>query len=179
VTHRLRLTNSSEVPLTTAPALVLRDDRLLAQALVTYAAPGAESDLELTRVSDITVHKAEQETKRVPNAATWQGDQYGRVDLSGTISLTNFRKQAVEVEVTRSVLGNVGTADNGGRKERVNVLEDASVARTAEPLPYWWNAFAWPWWWGHFNGVGRIRWTVRLEPGQPVTLGYTWDYFWR
>lgn len=178
-THRIRLTNGSSVPLTTAPALVLRDERLLAQGLMTYAAPGAESEVTLTTVADLSVRKQEQETGRVPNAATWQSDQYGRVDLQGALTLISYRKDAVEVEVTRHVLGNVETADYGGQKEMVNVLEDAGVARAAEPLPYWWNTFAWPWWWRHFNGVGRIHWTVTLEPRKPLTLGYTWNYYWR
>ena len=38
---------------------------------------------------------------------------------------------------------------------------------------------SWPNWWPHFNGVGRIEWKIRLEPGKTVDLGYTWHYFWR
>jgi hypothetical protein len=176
-THRIRLANGSAVPLTTAPALVLRDGRLLAQGLMTYAAPGAESELTITTVSDLAVSKEEQETARVPDAATWQGEKYGRVDLSGALTLTSYRKEPVEVEITRHVLGNVATADHGGRKERVNVLEDAGVSGAA--LPYWWSAFSWPWWWSHLNGVGRVHWTVTLQPRQPMALGYTWNYYWR
>lgn len=41
------------------------------------------------------------------NAVNWEGNQYARVNLAGTLSLTNFRTQPVEVEVTRNVLGNV------------------------------------------------------------------------
>ena len=178
-THRIRLANGSAVPLTTAPALVLRDGRLLAQGLMTYAAAGAESELTLTTVSDLAVRKEEQETARVPDATTWQGEKYGRVDLSGVLTLTSYRKDPVEVEITRHVLGNVGTADHGGRKDRVNVLEDAGAAGGGPALPYWWSAFSWPWWWSHLNGVGRVQWTVTLQPRQPQALGYTWSYYWR
>jgi hypothetical protein len=83
VMHKLRLANSSDYPLTTAPALILRDDRLLAQGLMTYAPPGAESDLDVTTAVDVQVKKSDSETKRMPNAETWQGNQYGRVDLQG------------------------------------------------------------------------------------------------
>jgi hypothetical protein len=61
----------------------------------------------------------------------------------------------------------------------VNVLEDASLVRNGDPHPYWWDVFSWPWWWAHFNAVGRITWTVQLEPKQPLGLGYSWNYFWR
>jgi hypothetical protein len=177
-THRIRLANDSAVPLTTAPALVLRDERLLAQGLMTYAAPGAESEITVTTVSDLSVRKHEQETGRVPEAASWLDEKYLRVDLQGALTLTSYRTRPVEVEVTRRVLGNVATADHGGQKEMVNVFEDAA-ARGGDALPYWWTAFSWPWWWGHFNGVGRIHWKVTLEPRTPLTLGYTWNYYWR
>jgi hypothetical protein len=179
VMHKIRLFNSSEYPLTTAPALILKDDRLLAQGLMTYAAPKADADLNITAAVDIRVKKADNETKRTPNAINWQGDQYGRVDLVGKITLTNFRKDAVEIEITRHVLGNVDSADNNGRTEMVNVFESPTFAGAGGPYPCWWGWFSWPWWWRHFNGVGRITWTVTLEPKTPFDLGYTWNYYWR
>jgi len=179
VMHKIRLFNSSEVPLTTAPALILKDDRILAQGMMTYASPGSDTDLNITTAVNIRVKKTDNETKRTPNAAVWQGDQYGRVDLAGTISLSSFGKDPVEVEVTRSVLGNVDTADNGGKTERVNVFEEAPFAGGGDAYPYWWGWFAWPWWWHHFNGMGRVSWTVQLEPQKPLELGYTWNYYWR
>ncbi len=178
VMHKIRLTNSSEYPLTTAPALILRDDRVLAQGLMTYASPGADADLDVTTAVDVRVKKSDNETKRTPNAANWQGDQYGRIDLTGKITLTNFAKQPVEVEIVRNVLGNVTEADHDGRIEMVNIFEDPSFG-AGGPYPYWWGWFNWPWWWHHFNGVGRITWIVKLEPGKPLDLDYTWNYYWR
>jgi hypothetical protein len=179
VMHNIRLFNSSEYPLTTAPALILRNDRILAQGLMTYASPGADTDLGITTAVDVRVKKTDNETARTPNAAIWQGDQYGRIDLTGKITLTNYRKEPVTVEVVRHVLGNVVSADNNGKVEMVNVFEDASFTRGDGPYPYWWGWFSWPWWWHHFNGVGRITWTVQLEPGKPFDLLYTWNYYWR
>jgi len=178
VMHKVRLANKSEYPLTTAPALILRDDRILAQGLLTYTAVGGSVDLPITSAVDIRVKKTDTETKRTPNAVDWQGNQYGRVDLAGTVTLTNFFKVAVDVEVTRHVLGNVLSADHDGKWEMVNVLEDNADA-DGGPYPYWWNWYGWPAWWNHFNGVGRITWDVKLEPGKSVDLGYTWNYYWR
>ena len=178
VMHKIRLSNSSDVPLTTAPALILRNERVLAQGLMTYASPGAEADLDVTTAVDIKVKKSDNEIKRTPNAANWQGDQYGRIDLEGRIALTSFRKDPIEVEVVRNVLGNVDAAE-GGKVERVNIFEDAGIAGGPGPYPAWWGWYSWPWWWHHFNGVGRISWTVKLEPNKPLELPYTWNYFWR
>jgi hypothetical protein len=179
VMHKIRLTNESVHPLTTAPALILADDRLLAQGLMRYAAPGADTDLEITHAVDIQVKKKDNETGRVPNATVWQGDQYGRVDLAGTITLTSFRDDPLTVEVVRHVLGNVASAGSGGEIEMVNLFEDPSFSDGPGPFPTWWGWFSWPWWWHHFNAVGRITWTVNLQPTEPLELDYTWNYFWR
>jgi hypothetical protein len=177
VAHKARFTNKSSYPLTTAPALIVRDNRVLAQGLMTYTAVNASSDLEITKAVDIQVAKSDAETGRVPSAARWQGDDYARVDLTGTIKLTNYRDNAVDIEVTRHVLGNVTGAGNGGVVTKVNVFEDGSYM--AGDSPRWWRWYQWPNWWPHFNGVGRINWKIRIEPGKSADLGYTWHYFWR
>lgn len=178
--HKLRLSNSSSCPLTTAPALILRDDRVVAQGMMTYTAIGAESDLDLTTAVDISAKKTDVETRRVPNAVQWNGEQYGRIDLAGTITLTNFGRQPVEIEVMRHVLGNVDSADNSGKLEMVNVFEDVSFTPAgAGGVQPWWVGYSWPYWWRHLNGVGRVTWTLTLAPDKPVQVGYAWHYYWR
>lgn len=179
VVHKIRLTNGSDVPLTTAPALILENGRVLAQSLMTYAAPGSDTDLPVTVAVDVRVSKTDVETGRKPDAERWQGDTYARVDLSGKIVLVSHRKAPVELEVVRHALGRVDTADSGGKVERVNTLEDPGFTAGSGSCPGWWNWFPWPYWWGRLNEVGRIRWTVTLSPRTPVELGYTWHYFWR
>jgi hypothetical protein len=127
----------------------------------------------------VRVTKSDSETKRTPNAVTWHGDQYGRIDLAGKITLVNYRKDTVEIEVVRHVLGNVESASQNGKIEMVNIFEDPSFTSGSGPYPYWWGWFSWPWWWHHFNGVGRITWTVRLAANKPLDLVYKWNYFWR
>jgi hypothetical protein len=61
----------------------------------------------------------------------------------------------------------------------VNIFEDYSFKPAGnEPQP-WWASYSWPYWWHHFNGVGRITWKISLEPAKPLDLGYTWHYYWR
>ena len=178
VMHRIRLRNSSAYPLTTAPALILRDGRLLAQSLMTYTPVGSSLDLDLTTAVDVPVIKSEQETKRTPNAERWDNESYGRVDLAGLISLTNRRSQSIRVEVKRQVFGTASTADHEGVIERANVLEDSS-ARLDGAYPSWWSWYDWPYWWYRFNGVGRITWKFSLEPGQSVDLKDVCSHYWR
>lgn len=178
VMHKIRLFNGGNTPLTTAPALILKDGRVLAQGLMTYASPGSATDLSVTTSVDIRVTKSDNETKRTPNAVVWQGTQYGRIDLTGKIGLTSFCTETTEIEVTRHVLGNVDSADNKGASEMVNTFEDLSFASGSGAIPSWWGWYSWPWWWHRFNGVGRIKWTVKLYPKKTVDLGYAWNYYW-
>lgn len=178
VMHQIRLANKTEFPFTTAPALILNNNRILAQGLMTYTAQGSSSDLTVTNAIDIKVKKEDKETARVPNAATWQGDQYGKIELNGTLSLTNFGSKPAELEIRRNVLGKVLSADHNGVAEMVNVIEDEDY-RSEDIYPAWWQWYSWPHWWGHFNGIGRITWKPTIEPKQTLTLNYKWCYFWR
>jgi hypothetical protein len=178
VMHKIRLINSSAYPMTTAPALLFKEDQVLSQTLMTYASPGASVDLDITAAVDIRIKKSENETGRIPNATYWQSSQFSRIDLTGKITLTNFLKNPVEVEVVRHVLGNPGSADEGGKIEMINVFEDPSFVGRDGSLPYWWNWYSWPYWWSHFNSVGRINWSVTLQPNTPLDLTYAWNYYW-
>jgi hypothetical protein len=180
VMHKLRLTNSSEHPFTTAPALIVRSDRVLGQGLMTYTSKGGTTDLPITAAVDVRVKKSDSETLRTPNAANWDGSNYARVDLRGTVALTNFRKEPVDVEITRHVLGNITEADSDGAIAMVNVFEDSTYApASGSPYPHWWGWWNWPHWWSRFNGVGRITWTATLDAGASHDFTYTWHYFWR
>jgi|WetSurMetagenome_2_1015567.scaffolds.fasta_scaffold07055_2 hypothetical protein len=174
VMHKLRWTNTAREPLTTAPALIFSEGRLLAQGLMTYAAPGAEEELEVTAAVDLTVKRTDAEVRRIPNALTWNGDNYFKVELKGSILLTNHRAEPVNVEVTRKVLGNVDTASEGGVICKLNRLEEGG-----EGQPTWWSWYSWPYWWNRFNGTGSITWKTTLEPGKHTTMDYTWNYLWR
>jgi hypothetical protein len=178
VMHKMRIANSSQHPLTTAPALIMSGDRVIAQGLMTYTPLKGSVDLALTTAVDIGVKKSEKETSRKPNAEEWQGNRFGRVDMEGKISLTNSRGTPVEVEVNRYVLGQVDKADHDGQATMMNAFEDDGFAGDADQ-PYWWRWYNWPYWWHHFNGVGRFNWTVKLDPGKSMDLGYAWHYYWQ
>ena len=177
VRHVLRLCNTTPQPFTTAPALILRGGRILAQGTMKYTTVGADADLEVTQALDISARKKDRETGRIPDAGDWENWKLSRVNLTGTIALTNGLDRPAALEVTRDVLGSVDTADHAGVVEMLNSLDDSDA-----PLgnfPAWWGWYNWPDWWGHLNGLGRITWKLSLPPRKSVTLGYAWHYFWR
>jgi hypothetical protein len=180
VMHKVRLANQSTYPFTTAPALMLREGRVMSQGMMTYASPGANADLTLTTAVDVQVKKTDSETKRTPNAYELSGNRYLRVDLQGQVRLTNHRAQPVEVEINRYLLGQVDTADHEGKIEMTNVFESRDFLPAGDSAESydWWSWGGWPWWWHHVNSVGRITWKLKLEPDASETVGYGWHYFW-
>ena len=176
VMHRVRLQNDSRYPLTTAPAIVLKDGRLLAQSQVTYTSPGTTCDVDVTTAVELRADSTDLETGREPDAIKWGGDQYGRIDLRGVITLANFGAKPTTIEVRRTVLGQVDSAEQDGATEQTNAFED--VLRR-QHLARWWGQYDWPYWWPRVNGVGRVTWNVTLTPGAKTQLAYTWHYFWR
>jgi hypothetical protein len=178
VMHKIRLTNDSKYPLTTAPALIIRDHRVLAQSMMTYTSTGTTVDLPVTTAVDFQVTKTDHETKRTPNAVEENGNRYTRVDLAGKISITSHRAQPAALEINRYVLGAADTADHDGKVEKLNAFEDSDYLPAGD-YPYWWSWYGWPNWWSYFNGIGRITWKVTLEPAKTVDLAYEWHYFWR
>ncbi len=174
VMHKVRLQNKGAWPLTTAPALIMRDGAVIAQGMMTYTSAGASTDLALTTAVDVQVHHDEKERGRKPNALRDNGYDYGRIDMEGKVSLVNHRKTPVKIEVSRSVLGTAEEASDNGKVARLNAFDEASIV-----YPYWWQWYGWPAWWHHFNGNGRITWTIELPPAKSANLDYKWHYFWR
>ncbi|MDH7569235.1 MAG: hypothetical protein QHJ73_06580, partial [Armatimonadota bacterium] len=178
VTHILRIRNTSPQPLTTAPALIVSGGRVLGQGIMTFTSAGGEVDLPITVATDVKVQRSETETRRVPGAVVQEGEAFTRVDLKGTLTLTNYRAEAIEVEVKRYVLGQVDEATHDGKAEMLNVFE-GDAEETPLALPYWWRWYSWPSWWGRMNGRGRFTWNVSIPAKQSVRLEYSWHYFWR
>jgi hypothetical protein len=149
---------------------------VLAQGLMTYTSRGATTDLAVTAAVNVQVEHSDLETGRHPRALEWNGQWLARIDLQGTIRLTNHMDRPVDVEITREVPGAMDAADHDGRIEKLNLHDGPGQA--AGGLPYWWPWYAWPHWWYQYNGIGRARWVLTLPAGETVELRYTWHYFW-
>lgn len=174
VRHVLRLTNTSAGPFTTAPALVFSGGRVLAQGHMKYTPRGATADLEINAAIEIGVEVDEREIGR-EEGLKLRDDRYARIELGGTVELRNGKAEAVEVEVTRRVMGRIDEVGVDGESVQLELLR----AWADSPRPKWWGWWSWPWWWYQYNGFGECRWTVALSPGQQIVLDSKWHYFWR
>lgn len=177
--HLLRIKNDNPegYPITTAPAMIVKDGRTLAQGLLTYAAPGAIVDLEVGAAVDIAVDTHEQESGRQPDAQLWNGYQHSRIDIASQIQLTNRKPHKVTVEVRKLAFGLPGVAGQNGKAVALSVFGDELFVE-AEGVA-WWRWYSWPYYWHRLNGASRFTWTVELESGADTCLDASWHYFWR
>lgn len=171
--HTLRLENTHTAPLTTAPVLVLRDGQPLAQGRMSYTPSGARCDLAINAAVGVRVEVGDRETSRGEERIL--GNDYVRIGASGTITLTNTKKEALELEVRRDVLGLLDEVGQGGTKLQRSWQEFAS----GPGLPAWWGWYSWESWWYRLNGLGRASWKLTLKPGESARLEASWHYFWR
>jgi hypothetical protein len=164
--HKVRLTNQSNFPLTTAPALIFKNNQVLAQGMMNYTPQGGKHDLTLTTAVDIGVKRSDVETKRTN--FVWNGSNLIQVDMKGLIDVTNYRAEPIEIEVSRYISGLIDTADTNGKFSALDVL-------SGDMLPDWWYSISRDGF--HYrDGLGKATWTITVKPQECAKLGYTWHY---
>ena len=173
VQHVIRIVNSSNVPLTTAPALFRSDSSVLGQGMMTFTSPGGRVDVPLTTAINVSVAHEENEVGQQEERR--EADHlYLRFNYAGTIRLMNFHDKPVNVEVVRGTLGEMDSAGEDGKLSKPSAWTMNSAV-----TPEWWSWYSWPYWWHQFNSRGQAEWNVTIPAGKDIVLPYTWHYFWR
>jgi hypothetical protein len=153
--HSVRLINESGVPWTTAPAMTMKGGHLLGQDVLSYTPVGARRTVRITRAVDVQGDRAEYEVSRDRNAASSYGYSYDEVVVRGEIQVTNLKGEALRLEITKHVQGEVAANPEG-----------ATVATVAEGLR-------------QVNPTTRLTWELPLEAGESRTLTYEYSLFLR
>lgn len=155
VWHSLRLKNVSNVPWTTAPAMTISGNKPIAQDVLNYTPKSASTLLKLTVATDVRVERQELETERVQNAKKRYGYDYDAVTVTGTLKVKNFKPTNIKLSIKKTVRGEVITAAELGKSEKLAVAIQA------------------------INPTSRITWDIPLKPGEEKTIQYTYKVFVR
>lgn len=157
VWHSLKLTNSTGNPWTTAPAMTMKDGRILGQDTVNYTPDKAETDLKITQAISIHAEQNEYEIDRQRSASEFYGSRFDLVTVNGELAVTNFKDETVKVEISKELLGEVVKAD--GNPEIVKL---ASGLRRVNPQ-------------------SKLVWKIEAKPGKDnvVKLTYTFKVYVR
>jgi hypothetical protein len=146
VWHALRLENTTKHPWTTAPAFTVNGPMPVAQDVLKYTPPGGKSTLKLTVATDVRADQAHTEVSRTQISVG--GYSYDEVVVNGKLTIKNWKRKAVKVNVKKSLIGDVKEAGQEGKVTK--------VVRTLTAL----------------NPTTEIEWEFDLDPGQEKELTY-------
>ncbi len=152
VWHSLKLTNTTEYPWTTAPAMTTKDNRILGQDTIQYTPPQASSELKITQALSIKAEQKENEIERRRNAATFYHDSFDLVKVQGELALSNFKKEPVTVKITKTVSGEVLETDS-----------DPNINKLATGLRL-------------VNPRSELTWNIQVKPGKDNAVKLTYIY---
>lgn len=146
VWHALRIENTSKLPWTTAPAFTVNGPMPVAQDILRYTPPGAKGVLKLTVATDVRAEQQQTEVSRKPMQIF--GYNYEEVVVDGKLTVRNWKKDAVKMSVTKTLVGDV--LANG---------EGSKVTKVAKAL-------------SSLNPTSEISWDFELKAGEEKTLTY-------
>lgn len=155
VWHCLRLENTTKVPWTTAPAETVKEGLILGQDTLKYTPAQGETTLRITRAMSVKAEQLELETERKRDAAQLYGYHYDLITVEGKLSVTNFQRKAITLEITKTLSGEVKSSQPKAKIE--------TLARGLRRM----------------NAVKKLTWTIKLKPGEHEQLGYIYDVYVR
>ncbi|MBK8979371.1 MAG: hypothetical protein IPM29_26025 [Planctomycetes bacterium] len=150
VWHQLELRNPGPMPWTTGAALVTKDGLPLGQDLLTYTPVTGAARLPVTVAVDVRGDYDEQEIAREVAGIRWNGDQYARIVKRGTVRVTNYRDEAVDLRIAVGLGGKVLATEG----DPAVVVRDFRAADWQNGRQDY-----------RLNGHSDVTWTFRLEPG--------------
>ncbi len=157
VWHSLELTNTTDQPWTTAAGMTIKDGRVLGQDVLHYTPPGGTSLLRITQAVSINAGRNEYEVDRERDATSFYGRAYDKVTVEGTLSITNYKAEAVTIKVNKLVTGEVVSAEGG-----------PEVVKLAGGLQ-------------RVNPRSKLTWETEVPPGreQAVKIVYRYSFYTR
>jgi hypothetical protein len=153
VYHALRLTNSYNTPLTTAPVFI-QDENLnpLAQDQLNYTPVGGKVKIQLAKSPDIVIGNTEEETDRAERAKKVNNNFYSKVTIKGSIKIENLQNKAIQLNATKRINGLITKASDGGKIQK--------------PGKY-----------AGINSNTSAEWDLKIAEGETKTINYEYEVF--
>ena len=105
--HSCRLTNTLNMPLTTASAQFITNDELTGQDVCYYTAPKAETTIRISKALNLIAEQAEIEVDRKRDVSVFHGYHYDLVKVQGELRIRNRLTKQVNVEISKELSGEV------------------------------------------------------------------------
>jgi hypothetical protein len=154
--YGLKLTNTTGMPWTTAPAVAFYDWKPIGQNLMTFTPNGSDNVLRITTATEVIGKHEIEEIDRLPKQIRENGkmQSYDLITLEGRIQLQNKRKVPIDVVLNRNVTGEIVSATNAGK-----IAKDGSNLQTLNPN-------------------SNVKWNVTIPSGE-TEVKYSYKYYLR
>jgi len=153
--HVIRMKNTTAVPWTTGPALVLSEGNPLGQNSILYTSVGGICDLRVTKATDIVITRVDGELSRQYNAERFSGYDYHLVSGKGVFSIKNYKDTDAHLILTRRIEGKISEVSDGG---------SAGQEMVSEPK---------------VNPMTVARWEFDVPAGETKSVTYDFSYYFR
>jgi len=148
----VRFRNPLELPMTTAPAMIVADGRFLGQQVSYWTNKGEQATLHITKALSVRTRAVEHELPGERQQVIWiAGDDFQKCTVKGQLMLNNHRNEDIKLVIRRRFSGELLSAD--GDPSSV-LLEEGAYS---------------------VNERNELLWTLTLEAGEEKTLSYTYS----
>lgn len=149
----LRFRNPLPFPMTTAPAAVFSGGRFNGQRTSYWVNTGEETTLRVTKALSIRTRSVEQEEPGERELVYIGGRQFRKVFAKGELSISNHRKDEVELHIRRELSGDL-----------VEAQGDPTTSLREE------GVFS-------INRRHELLWKVTLKPGEERKISYRYSVY--
>ena len=142
------------MPWTSASATTTKDGRILGQDTIKYTPPKGKTRVKITQALQIKAEIQEQELSRKRGSERIDNRVYDLVTIQGTLVITNYKKEDVNIEITKLISGKLINAEE-------------SPETTVAPLGL-----------GRANSQTKIKWSENIRPGErnKLTIKYRYTF---
>ncbi len=149
----VRFSNPLDMPLTAAPIEIIDETRFAGMNTLLYTAKGAQSTIQMSRALGIDVEKKSTITESNKLLGGFKSRARTANTALVTLHLHNKMTEAIEMEVTQYVTGEILSIGQGGTS-------------TSTPIPYAQN-----------NKLqNTIIWRIKIPAGGKQRLEFTYKY---
>ena len=153
----IRFKNPVNMPLTAAPVEMVQEGRIAGTNTLYYTPQGQECTVKMTRAVNVSTSTESRCTQQenVTSGGLIKGRRYTKYTNEVSLGLHNNTGEAISLEVTQSVRGQVLEVKEGGK---VSTRANNQMGRQ------------------QLNLNNSIRWVIELPAGASKKLSYTYSY---
>ena len=147
----IQFKNPLDYPMTTGPAMVVADGKVLGQRTSYFVSPGEGTVQHITKALSIRTLTSEQEEQGTREVVYIGGNDYHQTNVKGLLTVRNHRAEEIELVIRRRFSGKLVEADE---QPKCRLLAEGVYS---------------------INQRNELIWTLKLKPGEEKVLNYKYS----